>query len=226
MAALTAVQAAPYLVFGLLAGAMADRLDRKKVMVACAAAAAALLAAVPAAAALHQLALAQLFLAALGIGTAFVWFDAANFGTLPALAGRDQLPAAISLPGASGTTALLLGPALGGALLAVMAPPYAVGFDAASYLASAVLLASIRRPFARPAHEQGPGKRIRRDIAEGLAYPGRQPVIRTLTLSVFRACLSWGGTFGLLVVSAHRALHLTHAGAGPGCSPAPGNSAA
>jgi MFS family permease len=38
-------------------------------------------------------------------------------------------------------------------------------------------------------------------------------VIRTLTLSVFCACVSWGGTFSLLVVYAHRALHLTHAGA-------------
>src|SRR5215472_17048343 len=122
VAALTAVQAAPYLVFGLLAGAMADRLNRKKMMVACDAAAAVLLAAVPAAAALHQLAVAQLFLVALGIGTAFVWFDAANFGTVPALAGRGQLPAAISLIEAPATTALLLGPALGGALLAVMAP--------------------------------------------------------------------------------------------------------
>jgi len=216
VAALAAVQAAPYLVFGLLAGAMADRLNRKKMMVVCDAAAALLLAAGPAAAALHQLTLAQLFLVALGIGTAFVWFDAANFGTLPALVNRDQLPAAISLLEASGTTALLIGPALGGALLAVMAPPYALGFDAASYLASAVLLASIRRPFQRPQQEQGPRQRIRHDIAEGLRYLRRQPVIRTLTLSVFCACLSWGGTFSLLVVYAHRALHLTHAGTGIG----------
>jgi MFS family permease len=216
VASLTAVQAAPYLVFGLLAGAMADRLNRKKMMVVCDAAAALLLAAVPIMAALHQLVLAQLFLVALGIGTAFVWFDAANFGALPALVNRDQLPAAISLLEASGTTALLIGPTLGGALLAFMAPPYALGFDAASYLASAVLLASIRRPFARPAHQEGPRKRIRHDIAEGLRYLGCQPVIRALTLSIFCACLSWGGTFSLLVVYAHRALHLTHAGTGIG----------
>jgi MFS family permease len=213
VASLTVIEAAPYLVFGLLAGAMADRLNRKKMMVVCDAAAALLLAAVPAAAALHQVALAQLFLVALGIGTAFVWFDAADFGSLPALVNRDQLPAAISLLGASGTTALLMGPALGGALLAIMAPPYALGFDAASYLTSALLLASIRRPFARPSHEKRPRSRIRHDIAEGLRYLRRQPVLRTLTLSVFCACLSWGGTFSLLVVYAHRALHLTHAGA-------------
>jgi len=36
-------------------------------------------------------------------------------------------------------------------------------------------------------------------------------VIRMMTLSVFCVCLSWGGTFGLLVVYANRALHLARA---------------
>jgi MFS family permease len=211
VAALSAMQAVPYLAFGLLAGALADRLDRKKMMVVCDVAAALLLAAVPAAAALHLLALAQLFIVALGIGTAFVWFDAANFGSLPALVDRDQLPAALSLLEASATTALLLGPTLGGALLAFIAPPYALGFDAVSYLMSALLLSSIRRPFSRLQHEQGPRKRIHQDIAEGLRYLWRHPIIRTFTLSVFCTCLSWGGTFGLLVVYANRVLHITHA---------------
>ena len=211
VAALSAIQAAPYLVFGLLAGALADRLNRKKMMVACDGAAALLLAAVPAAAALHLLVLAQLFIVALGIGTAFVWFDAANFGSLPALVDRDQLPSALSLIEASGTMALLIGPTLGGALLAVMAPPYALGFDAASYLTSAFLLVSIRRPFRRPQHRRDPRQGIRRDVADGLRYLWHQRVIRTMTLSVFCACLSWGGTFGLLVVYASRALHVGHA---------------
>jgi predicted MFS family arabinose efflux permease len=211
VAALVAIQALPYLAFGLLAGALADRLNRKKMMVICDAAAALLLAAVPVAAVLHCLALAQLFIVALGIGTAYVWFDAANFGSLPALVDHDQLPTAISLLESSGTIALLIGPTLAGALLAVMAPSYAFGFDAVSYLMSAVLLSSIRRPFRRAQHDQGPRKRIHHDIAEGLRFLWHQPVIRTITLSVFCTCLSWGGTFGLLVVYANRALHIAQA---------------
>jgi MFS family permease len=211
VAALNAIQALPYLAFGLLAGALADRLNRKKIMVICDVAAALLLAAVPVAAMLHLLTLAQLFILALGIGTAYVWFDAANFGSLPALVDRDQLPAAISLLESSATIALLIGPTLGAALLAVMAPPYSLGFDAVSYLMSALLLSSIRRPFRRTQHDQGPRKRIHHDIAEGLRFLWHQPVIRTITLSVFCTCLSWGGTFGLLVVYANRALHITQA---------------
>jgi MFS family permease len=210
VAALTVLEVGPYIAFGLLAGALADRLNRKVMMVACDAGAALLLAAVPAAAALHLLTLAQLLIVALGIGTAFVWFDAANFGSVPALVDREQLPTAISFIWISGSMALLGAPALGAALVTVTAPPYVLGLDAASYLMSALLLLTIRRPFRRPAHQPDRSTRIRADIAEGLRYLWHQPVIKTMTLAVFCACVSWGGTFGLLVVYANRALHMTH----------------
>ncbi len=211
VAALTLLETCPYIIFGLLAGALADRLDRKKMMAACNAAAALVLATVPAAAAVHRLTLAQVFVITFGIGTTFVWFDAANFGSVPALVDREQLPAALSFIASSGTLALLIGPAVGGALLTIMAPTYALGFDAASYVISGLLLASIRRPFQRPQHVRPRLQRIRSDIADGLRFLWHQPVIRTLTLSVFCACLSWGGSSALLVVYASRALHLAHA---------------
>jgi MFS family permease len=209
VASVNAIDAVPYIVFGILAGAVADRLNRKKIMVTCDLTAAFLLAAVPAAAAFHLLALAQVFIVALGIGTVYVWFYAANFGTLPVLVDRTQLPVAASLLGSSGTLALLIGPTLGAALLTVMMAPYALGFDAATYVMSALLLVSIRQPFSRLQQKQDAREHIRTDIAEGLRFLWHQPVIRTMTFSVFFACLSWGGTFGLLVVYANRALHMT-----------------
>jgi MFS family permease len=211
VAAINVLDAGPYLAFGLLAGAYADRLNRKKMMVTSDVGSALLLASVPAAQSLHLLAPAQPFIVALGIGIAFVWFDAANFGSLPALVDRDQLAAATSLISSSGTIGLLLGPALGGVLLTVMAPSYALGFDAVSYLISALLLASIRRPFRRPQSNVGRRTHIRADIVEGLRYLWRHPVIRTATFSAFGACFSWGGSYSLLVVYASRALNLAHA---------------
>ena len=203
VASVNAIEVVPYLALGLLAGAVADRLNRKKIMVTCDVTAAFLLAAVPAATALHRLVLAQLLIVALGIATVFVWFDAA------ALVDRAQLPVAASLIDSSGSIALLIAPTVGAALLMVMMPPYALGFDAASYVMSALLLMSIRRPFGRPQQGQDRRQRIRTDIAEGLRFLWQQPVIRTMTFSVCFVCLSWGGTFGLLVVYANRALHLT-----------------
>ena len=159
----------PYLAFGLLAGAVADRVNRKRIMVACDVTAAVLLVTVPVTAAFHLLVIAQLLVVALGIATVYVWFDAANFGTLPALVDRADLPVAASLIGSSAQVALLCAPTAGAALLTVMSPSYVLGFDAASYLISALLLLSIRRPFARPRPEQAP-QRIRADIAEGLRF--------------------------------------------------------
>jgi hypothetical protein len=209
VAAVSAIEVVPYIAFGLLAGAVADRVNRKKMMVACDATAAFLLAAVPAAAALHHLVLAQVFIVALGIATIFVWFDAANFGTLPVLVDRANLPVAASLIDSAGSVALLVAPTLAAGLLTVMLPPYALGLDAVSYLISALLLLSIRRPFGRPRRTPERRQRLRADIIEGLRFLWQQPVIRTLTFSAFCVCLAWGGTFGLLVVYVNRALHLT-----------------
>ena len=73
VAAVSAIEAVPYIALGLLAGAMADRLNRKKIMVACDGTAALLLAAVPAAAALHLLVLAQVFIVGLAPLPAFAF---------------------------------------------------------------------------------------------------------------------------------------------------------
>src|SRR6266568_7974710 len=180
VASLSLIESVPYIGLGLLAGAVADRMNRKRIMVGCDVIAAFLLAAVPAAAALHLLGTAQVLIVALGIATVYVWFDAANFGTLPALVERSELPVAASLIGSSGQAAVLCAPTIGAALLTVMSPSYTLGFDAASYLTSALLLLSIRRPFARPQYGQD-RLRIRADIGEGLRFLRQQPVIRTLT---------------------------------------------
>ena len=87
--AVAALQVAPYLVLGLLAGALADRLPRRVLMVG------AELACVVALAALGLLGehatTVHVLVVALVVPTAFVWFDAAAFGALPALVGRERL---------------------------------------------------------------------------------------------------------------------------------------
>jgi MFS family permease len=207
---LSVFRALPYVAFGFLAGALADRMDRLKTMVVCDCAAALLLASVPTLALLHHLLLAQMLLVALGAGVAFVWFDAADFGTVPAIVERTQLPVASSFLSSSSGAAYVIGPTVGGVLLGVMAPAYAVGFDAASYVASAILLISIRRQLRRPRVTGERHRSLRGDIAEGLRFLWHQPVIRTLTLAVCCGSVSWGGSVALLVVYARHALHMTH----------------
>ena len=207
-ASLTAIQALPYLTFGLFAGVLADRVDRRKVMVISNMASALLLGSVPLAAAFNRVTVVQLYVVALGVATAFVWFDAANFGAIASLVSRSQLPAASGRLWSYASVAWLVGPTLGATLTTIIAPSDVLGFDAATYVASALLLAHIRRPFQRQSRPAGSSSNIISEAISGLRFLWHQPVVRTMTLSVFGVCISWGGTFGLVVVYASRALHL------------------
>ncbi|MET7402414.1 MFS transporter, partial [Dactylosporangium sp. NPDC005572] len=90
-ALLTAVEALPYLLFGLFAGAYADRWDRRRIMVLTSVAEAVLLAGIPAAAALDILTPGHIVAVAAACATAAVFFDAASFAALPALVGRARI---------------------------------------------------------------------------------------------------------------------------------------
>ncbi len=131
-----AFAALPYLLLGLVAGAVADRSDRRRLMVGCELASAALVASVPAAAAFDALTLPHIYLVALGTATSFVWFDAANFGALPALVGRDRLVAATSALQSAEGVAYIVGPTIGGVLATAIGPATAMTVDAASYVVS------------------------------------------------------------------------------------------
>jgi MFS family permease len=207
---LTALEALPYLCLGLLAGALADRVDRRRLMVGGDLARAVLVGSVPLAAALGQLRLPHVYLAALGVAIVFVWADAASFGALPALIGRQRLPAANSARWTASTTLTITGPAVAGILVATIGPAPALWADATSYLASAILLTSIRRSFqtrADPGPPPAPS-RIRQNIAEGLRFLWHHPLVRPLTLTGFGNSLTGGAVIGLLVVYGVQALGL------------------
>jgi hypothetical protein len=206
---LAAVEAVPYLAFGLLAGAVADRSGRRGLMVGCDLGCAALMGSIPVAWALGGLTTGLVLLAALGAATAFVFFDAASFGAVPALAGRDGVVGAVSGLSASSAVTSMIAPAAAGGLLAVLAPAQAVIADAASYLASAVLLASIRRPFESP-DPAGRPRLAWRDMLEGARFLWQRPLLRAMTLLAGTpVSVSGGAGVGLMVIYAVRALGLT-----------------
>ncbi len=85
---LTALEAVPYLLLGLPAGALVDRWDQRRTLVATSWLSAAVMASIPVASALGILTTPQLLAAALLTSATFVFFDAAGFGVVPALVGR------------------------------------------------------------------------------------------------------------------------------------------
>jgi MFS family permease len=206
---------APYPVFALFAGTVADRVNRRRLMITCDLVNTLLLGSIPLASLLHVLILAQIYTVGLLSATAFVWFDAANFGAVPALVGRSRLIAANSALWTVSTLADIIGPTLAGLCVVLLGPAITTSADSASYLLSALSLALIPRALNQVRHSEGEaGSWLRSsmsDIREGLHFLWRHPLVRTLTGLGIGCALTAGAVQGLLVVYAIRAFGLATA---------------
>jgi MFS family permease len=207
---LSAAQVLPYLVSSLPAGALVDRWDRKRIMIVCDAVRAVVLAGIPLAALFGQLSIVQLNATALISGTLFVFFNLAEAACLSRVVPTEQLPSATAQNEGGQITAGLIAPPLGGILFSVA---HAVPFlaDAISYCASVVTLCYIRTPF-QAARTATPWA-LRTEIAEGLVWLWRQPLIR------YMAFLTGGLNFGnaaidLIVIVVARPQHVPPAAIG------------
>ncbi len=178
------------------------------------------LATVPIAAAVGVLGVEQVFVVAIVSATLFVWFDAANFGALPLIAGRDRLVEANAAVSGASSLIAVVGPAVTGVLAATIGPAYAIGLDAASYGLSAIALLLVRAPFSTrhldPASVEPLVRRLLDDVREGLRFLWGHRLVRTLTLLGFGISFTGGAVTGLTVVYGVQALGLPDSGAGIG----------
>jgi Na+/melibiose symporter-like transporter len=179
---LMAATYAPLTVFGLVAGAWADRVRRRPLLVASDLARAALIASIPLAYAAHVLSMELLYVVALGAGTLTVVFDVAHGSYLPELVDRDSLVAANARLQVTEQGASVLGPAAGALLVTAVGAPLALVVDAVSFLVSAALLLTIghREATARAA---GDGTNIFGEILAGLRYVASRPSLRAFATS-------------------------------------------
>jgi hypothetical protein len=199
-AVMTAVETLPYLLVGLAAGALADRWRRRRVMVVTAAGSGAALLTVPAADAAGVLSVGQLIVVGLAVATCFVFFDAATFGVVPQLVGRDRLASATSTLVTVGTAIAVVGPLVGGVLVTVAPPAWVIGVDALAYLVAAWLLAGLRWQGSEDRTSRPGRPALRVDITEGLRAIRDHPVVLRLTVLGIGSSLAGGATTGLLVV--------------------------
>ena len=131
-------------------GVLADKVGPRTVMLAADAARCVLVAALAVLAARHTVSLAALGPIAAGIGAGEGLFIPASFAIMPSLLDGERLAAGNAISTAAVQAGSLLGPAVGGALVAATrASTWAFGIDAASFAVSAATLALIpRRPAA------------------------------------------------------------------------------
>lgn len=174
----------PMVFLGLPAGALVDRLDRRRVMIACDAARFLAVATVPAAWLFWDLSAWHLLAVALAIGSAQSFFNIAQLAALPRVVARRQIAAAHALNTTSEGVAQLSSPGLGGLIVAagptvVAGGVMAYGVNAATFLVSVLALIGIVTPF-QAARPRGSSPALLRSIVEGLRYVWQERPIRLL----------------------------------------------
>jgi predicted MFS family arabinose efflux permease len=199
VSALTAAEYLPWLIIGLPAGAWADRLTSRPVMVACDIIAALLYASLPVAAWLGVLSIGQVLLVALLAGALAVFFGTAYQLYLPTLIKPGELMEGNTKLQASSSAAEITGTSLAGLAAQAAGDATALLFNAASFLVSAVCLLSIRAE-APPYRPPRRGTTIRAEVREGLGFIMRDRFLRAIAMFMAAANLAYAGTTTLAIV--------------------------
>jgi MFS family permease len=179
---MTAVEFLPYVLFGLVLGAWADRVDRKHMMILTDVARAAIIASIPLLAGLDLLLVWWIYAVGFISSTLKICFDAGEFAAVPSLVGKDGLIKANGRIQASYSAAFFLGPLLAGALLVLMPVQTILLFDALSFLASALALALVTGSFNVEGADKKTLATLREDVVEGLRYVLSHPVLRNISI--------------------------------------------
>jgi MFS family permease len=204
--ALGAVAALPHLLFGFIAGAWVDRLRRRPILIAADIARCLLLLSVAVVTLRGELSVMFLVGIAFLIESCTVFFDLAYVAYVPSLMPTARLVGANSRLEASASASQIVGPAVGGAAIRLLGAPFALLFDAISYLASALLLTRIRASEEAPILAQE--SHIVTEIREGLEFLWSHRVLRGLALA--NGMVNLGGYIFLAVYILYmvRNLHL------------------
>jgi predicted MFS family arabinose efflux permease len=201
----------PMLLFGVVGGVAADRLDRRRMVVVVNLARAVVLLALVAFILTDALTIAWALVVLFGLGTAETFADSASSTLLPSLVARRDLGIANArMQGAFLLANQLVAPPIGAALFAAgMALPFAA--NAAAFALGAQLISRIAGSMRSERTEVGS---LWADTAEGLRWLLGHPPMRTLTLTILAFNVTFGAAWGVLVLYAEDRLGLDEVGFG------------
>jgi MFS family permease len=207
VAALSAIEFLPFLLFALPAGVWVDRLPRRPILVIADFGRAAALLTIPIAGAFDALTIWQLFAVGFATGVLTVFFDVAYQSYLPALVTREDLVDGNAKLEVSRSAAQVGGPGIAGVLIDVLTAPYAIIVDAFSFLWSALLVFRIRTVEPHPKREAT--RSMRRELIEGLHYVLRDPRWRAISAYVASSNFFFNVAYAVFLVYAARELDLS-----------------
>lgn len=200
---LAALETAPYLLASLPAGVLADRLQRRNLLIAADLLRALLLATIPLAIVLGRLDLPLLMTVALLNGTLTMIFDIAYLSYIPELVPPDELVATNQRLEVSNSVSQVAGPSLAGLVMGGFGAAAAVLIDCLSYLVSALAVAGsprMRRPQARPIERGG----LAASMLTGTRLVLDDRVLRDLAASTATFNLASSMIFAVFVIFATR----------------------
>ncbi|TMR14125.1 MFS transporter [Nonomuraea turkmeniaca] len=168
-----------FLVFGVLA----DRVRKRPILIWTDVARFVLLMLIPIAWFADMLTLAWIYGVIFAIGLLSTLFQTAYRSYFPFLVPRENFLEGNSKLQLTESTAQTFGPGLAAALLKVLSAPALLVIDAVSYLASAIAMALIRRPEARPEPDDTTAGQVHKAIWQGMGWVLRHELIRPLAIS-------------------------------------------
>lgn len=197
----------PFTVFSLPAGVLADRLDNRKTMMIMQAVSMAISAVLAALVTTGHARLWEVYALAVLAGTANVFDSPSRHALTFQMVGRDELPNAVALNASLFNASRVVGPAIGGVVIAAAGVGACFAINAVSFLAVLAALALMRRDELFPlVRREAP--RMLKGVRHGLGYAWRTPAIR-LVLVMTTVVSAVGFNFHVLVpVLASKTLHV------------------
>jgi MFS family permease len=205
------VQSLPWLLFSLISGAFADRLDRQRLIVVVNAVRGAALGGLSVAVATGTVTIPLVYAVFFVLGSGETLAETASIARLPAIVPPARLAAANARLMATFTIGNQFVAKPLGAWLFVVAAASPFGLDALTFVAAMLLVAGMR---AAPAEAAGPRGSVRGDIAEGVRWLWSHRLLRSLALSMGVANIAFCGAFAVFVLYARRRLGLSDVGYG------------
>ncbi|TMD12126.1 MAG: MFS transporter [Chloroflexi bacterium] len=153
---------------GLFAGVWVDRLRRRRILVVTDLVRAVLLGSIPLVFALGHLSLLQLLLVAGFAGAMTVFFDLASSAHLPSLVPRAEWADANAKLEVAQQAVATGAPGLAGLLITALSAPFAIAFDAVSFLFSGLLIAVTDS--SQPALPINPRRSLLSEVVEGIKF--------------------------------------------------------
>jgi predicted MFS family arabinose efflux permease len=202
----------PWLLFGLVGGAMADRLDRRVLVMAMDGARAVVLVGLCAVILSGQVNIWLVMGAMFLVGVAEVFADSTTGTLLPMLVDKPDLGIANArIQFGFLTTNQLIGPAVGAMIFAAgMALPFVI--QAVCVALGVVLVSRIGTP--RGAVREHVETHVRQDIAEGVRWLGGNKPVRTLALVIVAFNITWAAPWSVLVLWSLERVGMDEAGFG------------